>query len=197
MKVRSLLLLLFFFTPAIFWNCSQSSDGEITEDQVQELRIIADEFTKTIKTVLVKQMQNGGVPAALTVCSDTAQQLTADFASLKGINVKRVSFKNRNENDYPDPFEFEGLKYFEEMNEKGILKEGSEYVEIVTENNGEFIRYLKPIFVSDVCLNCHGDSNLFSPEVKALLNKNYPNDKAINYKNGELRGAVSIQKKLE
>ena len=142
-------------------------------------------------------MQSGGVSVALTVCSDTAQMLTADFASLKGINVKRVSFKNRNENDYPDPFELQGLKYFEEMNEKGILKDGSEYVKIVTENNGEFIRYLKPIFVSDVCLNCHGDSNLFSPEVKALLHKNYPNDKAIDYKIGELRGAVSIQKKLE
>lgn len=197
MKVRSLLLFVFFFAPAIFWNCSQSSDGEITEDQVQELRIIADEFTKTIKTVLVKQMQSGGVSAALNVCSDTAQMLTADFNALKGINVKRVSFKNRNENDYPDPFELQALKYFEEMNDKGILKEGSEYVKIVAENNGDFIRYLKPIFISDVCLNCHGDSNLFSPEVKALLNKNYPNDKAIDYKIGDLRGAVSIQKKLK
>lgn len=197
MKVRSLLLFVFFFAPVIFWNCSQNSDGEITEDQVQELRIVADEFTKTIKSVLVKQMQSGGIPAAITVCSDTAQMLTADFAALKGINVKRVSFKNRNENDYPDPFEFQALKYFEEMNDKGILKDGSEYVKIITENNGEFIRYLKPIFISDVCLNCHGDSNLFSPEVKVLLNKYYPNDKAIDYKIGDLRGAVSIQKKLK
>jgi len=197
MKVRSLSLFLFFLAPAIFWNCSQSSDGEITEDQVQELRIIADEFTRTIKTVLVNQMRSGGISAALTVCSDTAQMLTIDFASLKEISIKRISFKNRNENNYPDPFEFQGLKYFEEMNEKGILKEGSEYVKIVNENNGDFIRYLKPIFVGDVCLNCHGDPNLFSPEVKALLNKIYPNDKAIEYKNGELRGAVSIQKKIE
>lgn len=197
MKVRSLLLFVFVLSFTIFWNCSQSHDSEITEDQVQELRIIADEFTKTIKSVLVNKMQTGGEISALSVCSDTAQMMTANFSDLKGIQVKRVSFKNRNDSDYPDPFEFQGLKYFEEMNEKGILKEGSEYVKIVTENNGEYIRYLKPIFVSDVCLNCHGDQSLLSSEVRDILVQHYPNDKAVDYKNGELRGAVSIQKKLE
>ena len=35
------------------------------------------------------------------------------------------------------------------------------------------------------------------PEVKNLIAQNYPDDKAIGYKPGELRGAVSIKKVIE
>lgn len=34
------------------------------------------------------------------------------------------------------------------------------------------------------------------PEVKNLLNKRYPHDKATGYKEGDLRGAVSIKRQL-
>jgi hypothetical protein len=44
------------------------------------------------------------------------------------------------------------------------------------------------------CLKCHGES--ISPEINTMIQKQYPNDKAIGFKEGELRGVIvaEIQK---
>jgi hypothetical protein len=41
-----------------------------------------------------------------------------------------------------------------------------------------------------MCLSCHGDLNTISPEVKEVLKKEYPQDRATGYKINDLRGAV-------
>ena len=65
----------------------------------------------------------------------------------------------------------------------------SEY--IVNGDNTEF-RYMKAIPTQELCLGCHG-SNI-NPELSALINKTYPDDKAINFALGDIRGAFSLQK---
>jgi hypothetical protein len=47
-----------------------------------------------------------------------------------------------------------------------------------------------------MCTACHGTPEQISPEVKAKLDQLYPNDKAVNYKPGELRGAVVVTRLL-
>ena len=47
-----------------------------------------------------------------------------------------------------------------------------------------------------MCTACHGSPDQISPEVKAKLAELYPNDKAVNYKLGELRGAVVVTRLL-
>jgi hypothetical protein len=56
---------------------------------------------------------------------------------------------------------------------------------------------MKPIIVQVECLNCHGSRTDIMPDVKNLIAQNYPGDKAIGYKMGDLRGAVSIKKVIE
>ncbi|MFN3693800.1 MAG: DUF3365 domain-containing protein [Ignavibacterium sp.] len=180
----------------IFINCSQKSKPDITEELKTSLRSDAKSFMESLKSVLIKEIQTNGIVKAVSVCSDTAQVLTNNYGISKGIYIKRVSFKNRNPLNVPDDFEAKVLKMFEDQFGKDQLKPESEYIELIEENGIYKVRYLKPIFVQPECLNCHGAEEQISPQVKEVINKIYPDDRAKGYQMGDLRGAVSIQKTL-
>ncbi|BDQ03368.1 DUF3365 domain-containing protein [Ignavibacterium sp.] len=180
----------------ILVSCSQKDKPEITEELKTALRSDAKTFMESLKSVLIKEIQTNGIVNAVSVCSDTAQILTNNYGVSKGIYIKRVSFKNRNPLNVPDDFESKVLKMFEEQFNKNQLKPESDYVELIEQNGVYKVRYMKPIFVQPECLNCHGTEEQISPQVKDLINKVYPNDKAKGYQMGDLRGAVSIQKTL-
>ncbi len=82
------------------------------------MRTTATDFMKDLKSILIKQMQTGGVLQAVSVCSDTAQVLTNNFGVERGIYIKRVSLKNRNPNNFPDDFEKRILNQFEHTTSK-------------------------------------------------------------------------------
>lgn len=176
--------------------CGEKPKPEITDQLKNGLRTDAKEFMETLKTILVKEMQTNGIVSAVSVCSDTAQVLTNNYGVKKGIYIKRVSFKNRNENNKPNKTEANALKKFEELMAKGELKESTEYFTTIEDEGITYIVYLKPIMVQAPCLSCHGSLDQIGLEVKDIIKKKYPNDKATGYQLDELRGAVSIQKIL-
>lgn len=177
-------------------SCTQKPKPEITEQIKSALRSDAKTFMESLKSVLIKEIQTHGIVSAVSVCSDTAQLLTSNYGISKGIHIKRVSFKNRNPMNVPDEFESKVLNMFEEMHSKNQIKQETEYVELVEENGISKVRYMKPILVQPECLSCHGKEEQISPQVKEVINKIYPDDKAKGYQMGDLRGAVSIQKTL-
>jgi hypothetical protein len=61
-----------------------------------------------------------------------------------------------------------------------------EYSEVV----GDEFRYMKAIPTNIVCLKCHGSE--IDPKVAAKLEKLYPEDKAIGFKQGDIRGAFYV-----
>ena len=176
-------------------SCSEKKqDVQLTENQKIEMRNAASEFMGLLKSTLINQIKSEGVLSAVDVCSDTAQVLTNEFGLMKGVYIKRVSFKNRNNNNVPDGFEAKVLKDFEQRDNEGILTTDTEYFEITKENDHNYLRYMKPIKIGVACLMCHGNEQNISPEVRALIAKRYPEDKAVDYNNGDLRGAVSVKK---
>jgi len=177
-------------------SCTQKPRPEITQQLKSALRSDAKTFMDSLKSVLIKEIQTHGIVSAVSVCSDTAQLLTNNYGISKGIYIKRVSFKNRNPMNVPDEFETKVLKMFEELHSKKQIKPETEYVELIEENGISKVRYMKPILVQPECLNCHGTEEQISPQVKDVINKIYPDDKAKGYQMGDLRGAVSIQKTL-
>lgn len=184
-----------FFSLSLL-SCSENK-VEVSEDQVTGMRTTAMEFMKNLKGVLISQIQANGVLQAVSVCSDTAQVLTNNFGIQKGVYIRRVSFKNRNENNFPDDFEKKVLNKFELLNQNKELNDATEQAEVVQEGEFKYLRYLKPILVQAECLNCHGSENDIMPEVKKLIAQEYSDDKAIGYKIGDLRGAVSLKKVIE
>jgi hypothetical protein len=193
MKYFISALALFF--SVLFLRCSENK-MEISEDQVIGMRTTAMEFMKDLKGVLINQIQTAGVLQAVSVCSDTAQVLTNNFGVQKGVFIRRVSFKNRNENNFPDDFEKKVLNKFELLHQNKELNSETEHVEITEEGEFKYLRYMKPILVQDECLNCHGSETEIMPAVKNLISQKYSNDKAVGYLIGDLRGAVSLKKAI-
>ena len=50
------------------------------------------------------------------------------------------------------------------------------------------VRVVKPIAVAPPCLACHGATEQLSEEVQTYLTEHYPNDQAVGYAVGDLRG---------
>lgn len=193
MKKLSVLFSVIFIV--VFVSCgNDTSKVKPSEEQVAQLRTAAGSFMKKLKSVLVNEMQNNGVVKAVNVCSDTALILTAKIGESENISIKRVSEKNRNPQNIPDDFELTILEKFKTLQSSKKIDVETEYAEITQLNGKEIIRYMKPIFLQDECLTCHGSSDYIPDEVNAILIRKYPNDKARDYSAGDLRGAVSIIK---
>jgi hypothetical protein len=177
--------------------CKSEKEYQVSNEIKSALRKEAKTFMDSLKSVLVYKIQTEGIISAVNVCSDTAQVLTESYAKAKDLSIKRVSFKNRNPKNVPDEYETKVLKKFEELVASGKLTPEVEHIEVVTENSTKKVRFLKPIIIQAECLNCHGQEAQILPDVKNVILTKYPQDKAINYNLGELRGAISIQKVVE
>lgn len=191
-KMKKIYLLL----TAILFPILFTAQTEPDQDMKVEFRDISKAFMGELKSVLMKNLKEGGPVAAINVCADTAQALTSKIADEYGVELKRTTFKARNMQDTPDKFEEKVLLNFEEQYKKGELTNNDDYIEIVEVDSNKFARYMKPLFVQGPCLLCHGDESKMSEDVKELLKQKYPDDKALGYKAGDLRGAISITKKL-
>ncbi len=129
----------------------------------------------------------GFVPAVV------GSQIANDFSLITGHNLKQTSLKLRNSSNAPDEWEREVLK-------KLALAESSRDVgfgEILEIDDKKIYRYMKPIYVSMACLKCHGEREKIRPEIMKFLEMRYPYDEAFGYKEGDLRGGISIVISLE
>jgi hypothetical protein len=167
---------------------------EVTPEEgtrvVQVAEPAAGELMRTLVGRLTAAVEEGGAAHAVDFCALDAIPLTRLVeAGLEGdLGLKRTSFRYRNESNAPDEAEELALRYFEEQ----ILAQGEappHYVQRVSE---EELRYYKPLFVADFCLQCHGDPGTMDPQVRAKLEANYPGDLATGYKAGDFRGLVRV-----
>ena len=143
---------------------------------------------KEMKRNLGMALKKGGFPEAIEFCSAKAQLLARKVnRELVVVKVKRVSDKYRNPKDKPDSLDMKVIKYFKEK-----LKEGKLPPYRLVRKKGYVIFY-KPIRVAPFCLNCHGDPSRMDPKVLSLLKEKYPNDKALGYKVGDLRGVFKVE----
>ncbi|MCS7053200.1 MAG: DUF3365 domain-containing protein [Ignavibacterium sp.] len=191
------ILFIFIFSLLITSACDTKDKQQVSEEIKAELRTNAKNFLDTLKSILISKIQEDGIVGAVAVCSDTAQSFTKEYGENKGLIVKRVSLKNRNPNNYPDSYEENVLKSFQHLVESNPNSKNFEHFELVNRNSHRVVRYLKPIFIQAECLNCHGSREQMIKEVQEIIKSRYPDDRAINYKIGDLRGAISIQKEIK
>ena len=192
--ISSFLILLLGF---IFATCLGSSGNKEDKIDTAEFRAVSAEFMAGLKKILISEMKDGGPVNAISVCADTAQAMTKKFGNENNIIIKRVTRKPRNKLNTPDNFELKVLNDFEQLNSSGKITKTTEHAEVVENSEGKFIRYMKPIIVQAPCLNCQGDKASVSPETEKLIAEYYPEDTARDYKAGDLRGAISILKKVK
>ena len=156
-------------------------------------RKLVKDYSTQLKSELMSGMKNGGATEAIAVCNSKAPQIAKQLSDSTGWKIGRTSLKARNSSNTPDDWEKEVLENFEKKLKDGQDIKTLEYSEIVKIEDSEYFRYMKAIPTGSVCLNCHG-SNIKEP-IKEKISELYKDDKAINYKKGDLRGAFTLSKK--
>lgn len=186
-------LLAQVMTAALSMICLPTHAGESIDTE----RTTAAELIQRLGAALRQEMASGGPAGAVAVCRDIAPALAGELSRKSGMRVVRVSLKTRNPLlGTPDAWEQNALAEFDRLAAAGVEPATLERSEIVSEPQGRYLRYLKAIPVQPQCLACHGSSDSLSGEVKAMLAAEYPHDLATGYSPGQIRGGVSIKRRL-
>ena len=168
------------------------------QSAMQETRDIAAAMLKELGQTLQAAMADGGPENAIGVCKMQAPEIAMKLSMKHQLKVARVGTRARNPDmGVPNDWQTQALKQFESRLAKGDKPYDIEFIQLVKSGSYDLeLRYAKPIVLQPMCTACHGTPEQISPEVKAKLDQLYPNDKAINYKPGELRGAVVVTRLL-
>ncbi len=158
-----------------------------------EARKVAMALPPKLIASLQKGIGESGLEGAIAICKDGAPKIAGEVAEQTGWKIKRVSLKTRNSaRATPDAWEKAALESFDQRAAAG---EPAAKLEMGAQVGNEY-RYVKALPVQGLCLGCHGMPDQLSPEVKAALSKNYPEDQAVGYSEGQIRGAISVRKTL-
>ena len=150
-------------------------------------------FGKSLKAELIKAKKAGGPLAAIDVCKKQAPALAAIASKNSGWTVARTSLKLRNPANKPDAYEMKVMQEFEKQLAGGKRAKKIAHAEIVEKDGVKTFRFIKAIGANKMCLGCHGAPK---GELKDKLATLYPEDKAIGYKSGDIRGVFTLSKVL-
>ncbi|HSM30311.1 MAG TPA: DUF3365 domain-containing protein [Woeseiaceae bacterium] len=138
-------------------------------------------FKKDLKQALKSGLADGPA-AAIQVCRVKAPGI-ADALSVEGVRMGRSSHKLRNpDNAAPD---------WVSPVMQAYLDEPASREPRIVELPGARWGYVEPIAVQPLCLTCHGST--LAPDVAAQISDLYPDDRAVNFEVGDLRGVFWLE----
>lgn len=186
----SVILILFLLA------CKQPSNNKLPEvidtsfnvESYREKGLdIALYAQGAIGGALQSAMKEGGVPNALSVCNLQALSITDSLSQHHNVVLQRVSDKNRNPQNKASELDLIVLNKFKEM-----MAKDEPALPIVEKQNGKVVFY-HAILANTNCMKCHGvvGVDILEAHNNEILSL-YPNDLAIGYEPGKLRGAFKI-----
>ena len=161
-----------------------------------EVRQTAMSMPPKLLDVLDAEIKKNGHAEAMVVCREKAPAMAKALSEAKGMQIRRVSLKNRNPKAVPDAWERHVLETFEKRTAAGEKPGMLEASEITVVDGKRVMRYMKALPTQDLCLACHGTEDRLDKDVKAKLKELYPDDKAVGYSAAEIRGAITVKKAL-
>lgn len=188
-------MLLLLALVVIFISCNSKktlqSYSQLDTTYISRGNAIARLSFETLSGELQRAMQQGGIDSALLYCNLRAYPITDSLSLVHHAAIKRVSTKVRNPRNKADELATFMAKGFgidvsegKAITPKLVLKDDS-------------VLFFKPIITQPLCLTCHGTPGkevAFSTD--SSIQKLYPRDKAVGYKNNEVRGVWRIAFKI-
>lgn len=159
---------------------------EVTADQRAKAAGLIKELKQGLVGALTKAMQQG-VPAAIATCHTDAPALTA-AASRDGAVIGRATKQPRNPKNLAAGWHLDALAQFEQVKAGGGSLEGQSFAKRLPDGR---VAYAEPLVIQPLCVACHG--TVLAPDVQAELAKSYPNDRALGYSPGDLRGIAWVE----
>lgn len=162
---------------------------------VEEAKVAVQALGGNLMQELQLAMKAGGPLNAIPVCNEKAPEIANAVSTAQSLQISRVSLKNRNPvmgkaNDWQTTV----LQDFDTRKAAGESPDTLAFTQIIEHDGKSEFRFMKAIPTGGQCLGCHG-ANL-EPAVSAKIAELYPEDKAVGYKEGDLRGAFVVVKSL-
>jgi hypothetical protein len=176
--------------------CVAQAQDELAARQSAAVTV-ANGFLQQLQSELQRELANGPAEAA-TICRDIAPLLASQLSRRNGWQVTRVGTRVRNPLlGLPDAWERKVLNEFAARQDQGEDVATLTHGEVVEFEGRLEYRYMKAIGVQPACLTCHGPATQIPQAVQDSIAQFYPQDQAVGYAIGDLRGAVSIRQPLE
>lgn len=137
---------------------------------------------------LGNSMAFGGVQGAVDLCRLQALPLTDSVAINYGVKVQRIAVRYRNPVNAADESEAQIFADWEKQ-----LEAGNDPSAILLKEGDSRIWYGAIRIGNPLCLSCHGKPGRdIKTEDYQFIRESYPQDKATNFRLGDIRGAWKI-----
>ncbi len=191
MKIYQLSTLLFALI-LLLATCSENgqSNEQLTNkhEYLEKGKTIASATFATLSGKLQEAMQEGGVQNAVSYCNLAANPLVDSLAKIYNADIRRTALLTRNQANNPTARE---LRQFEIY--RSTHKAGKTMNPVVHSIDPNTVAFYAPIQLMPLCEKCHGKvGESISSEDYEHIKKLYPQDEAINFATGDLRGMWSI-----
>ncbi|HEY9169610.1 MAG TPA: DUF3365 domain-containing protein [Lutibacter sp.] len=183
--MKNLLIILIFMATL---SCGNSLTEKEKQEYTNKGKEIAQNSFNALSEKLTAQMKLGGPAQAIPFCNVEAIPLTQQLSDKYEVTIKRTSDKLRNSANKPSERELEIINTYHQLISSN--QAAKPIVEVDSNNKKHFYA---PIIMKANCLTCHGKNEEFmGVKTDSIIKSLYPNDKAIGYNEGDLRGIWSI-----
>ncbi len=154
---------------------------------------VAGRLNLEMRKKLTLAIQQNGLAGSLNVCAKEAPAVIADLEKQFGVTIKRTALRLSNPANAPDAAEKQLLEKLDGMVKRGepLPQDAALFSDSVS-GKIRTLRFAKPVMMQANCVGCHGPTEKIPADVKQALAAGYPKDKAVGFKEGELRGIISI-----
>lgn len=163
---------------------------------LKDARLVAQSLPPKLLNVIEVEIAKRGTAEALVAYSHLSPKVLAEASEETGWEIRQISPRNRNVKGLPDPWETGVLAEFERRISAGELPAKIDKGEIVLEGGKRVYRYMQPIMMQRVCMECHGPEDAINPGVRERIKELYPADRATGYTDGMMRGALTLRRPL-
>ena len=167
-----------------------AADAPVASDWIEQSRQLAQQLGGELKGELGRAMSEGGPVAAVSVCKTRAPEIAADLSTKSGAVVGRTALRVRNPANAPDDLQRAVLEQFSAELASGQFEGPLEAAFEINRGGQVERRYMRAIATDALCLACHGP--VLAPELAAVIKRDYPDDQATGFEQGQLRGAFSV-----
>lgn len=165
---------------------------KMNDSIVGELSQRGKEIARIAKLALKRElhaaMRKCGPEYAVSFCSNRAMAITDSVSKAQMVMISRLAMKNRNPHNAMTDNESNLYKGYvlDYINAKPSQPS------VGWDDKGRPV-YYQPIYTEALCLNCHGKVGTdIAPNVADKIAQLYPDDKATDFKLGEIRGMWAI-----
>lgn len=167
-----------------------------TEAYVAEANAIIKDFMTNLKGELQRALKTEGPVGAIGVCQQAAPAVTREAEAEHGWDVGRTALRLRNPDNAPDAWERQVLEDFIAQREAGADPTKLSVTKVVSRDGQPTFRYMKAIPLAEQpCTICHGTN--VAPDLRAEILARYPQDEAVGFEPGEIRGAFTLSRKID